>query len=123
MMAGMDDVLRSRQEFDQAELRADVDRVAQLLADDFLSIGERGFVLDKGQWVARHADFTYLSTESFDLDVRRYDGCAIIRDIHQSRATWQGQLMALKTRRSQVWVVQSGAWRLAAIQFSTLAED
>jgi hypothetical protein len=123
MMAGMDDLLRSCQEFDQAELQADVDRVETLLTDDFLSIGERGFVLDKSQWVARHADFTYLSVESLDLDVRRYDRCAIIRDIHHSRATWQGRAMTLKTRRSQVWVEQSEGWKLAAIQFSSLAEE
>jgi hypothetical protein len=119
----MDDLLRSQQEFDQAELRADVECVEALLTDDFLSIGERGFVLDKHQWVARHADFAYLSAESLDLDVRRYDRCAIIRDIHHSRATWQGQAMMLKTRRSQVWVEQPEGWRLAAIQFSSLAED
>lgn len=123
MMTGMDDLLRSQQEFDQAELRADVDRLELLLADDFLSIGERGFVLNKSQWVARHADFAYVSTESRDLDVRRYDRCAIIRDIHHSRATWQGQAMTLTTRRSQVWVEQPEGWKLAAIQFSSLTED
>jgi hypothetical protein len=119
----MDDLLRSQQEFDRAELQADVDRVASLLADDFLSIGERGYVLDKNQWTARHAHFAYLSAESLELDVRRYGGCAIIRDIHASRATWRGQEMTLNTRRSQVWVEQSDGWKLAAIQFSSLLED
>jgi len=121
-MTGMDDLLRSQREFDEAELRADVDCLESLLADDFLSIGERGFVLDKNQWMARHADFAYLSAESLDLDVRRYDRCAILRDIHQSRATWRGQEMMLKTRRSQVWVEQPEGWKLAAIQFSSLVD-
>jgi hypothetical protein len=119
----MDDLLRSQQEFDRAELHADVDRLASLLADDFLSIGERGYILNKNQWTARHADFAYLSATSLDLDVRRYERCAIIRDIHHSRATWRGQEMTLKTRRSQVWVEQPEGWKLAAIQFSSLPED
>jgi hypothetical protein len=121
-MTGMDDLLRNKQEFDEAELHADVERVKSLLTDDFLSIGERGFVLDKNQWVARHADFAYLSTESLEPDVRRYDRCAIIRDIHHSQATWRGQAMTLKTRRSQVWVEQPEGWRLAALQFSSLPD-
>jgi hypothetical protein len=122
-MTSVDDLLMSQQAFDQAELRADVVRLRSLLMDDFQSIGERGFVLDKSAWIARHTDFAYLSAESLGLDVRRYDRCAIIRDIHQSQAVWQGQAMTLKTRRSQVWVEQPEGWKLAAIQFSSLPED
>ncbi len=119
----MDELLSNYRAFEEAELRADTDRVASLLAEDFLSIGERGFVLDKSQWVARHAEFAYESTECLDTDVRHYAGCAIVRDVHLSRATWQGQAMVLRTRRSQVWVQQPGGWRLAGLQFSSLPED
>jgi hypothetical protein len=119
----MDELLSNYRAFDEAELRADTDRVASLLAEDFLSIGERGFVLDKNQWVARHAEFAYRSTECLDTEVRRYEGCAIIRDVHHSRATWRGQAMELSTRRSQVWVELAGGWKLAGLQFSSLPED
>jgi len=44
-----DDILELRQAFDDAELRADAARLEELLADDFQSIGEQGFVLDKRQ--------------------------------------------------------------------------
>jgi hypothetical protein len=37
--------------FDDAALHADTDRLNALLADDFMSIGERGFQLDKQQWI------------------------------------------------------------------------
>lgn len=32
-----------------------------MLADDFRSIGERGYLLDKRQRIDRHADFAYQS--------------------------------------------------------------
>jgi hypothetical protein len=116
-----DDILDIQRAFTDAELRADAERLDVLLVDDFLSIGERGFVLDKEQWIGRHKDFRYLSIETSEVDVRRYASTAILRCVQHSRATWRGEAMALATRVSQVWVEQPGGWRLAAIQFSTLA--
>jgi hypothetical protein len=105
---------------DDAELHADTDRVNALLADDFMSIGERGFQLDKQQWIARHADFAYLSLETAGLDVRCYDRAAIVRCVQRSRASWRGDAMTLTVRLSQVWIELPDGWRLAGIQFSSL---
>ena len=116
-----DDILELRQAFDDAELRADAARLEELLADDFQSIGEQGFVLDKRQWIGRHGDFRYLGIETTEVDVRRYDRAAIVRCVQRSRATWQGSQLTLAVRMSQVWVAQSGGWRLAGLQFSSLA--
>jgi hypothetical protein len=108
-------------DFDDAELHADAERLEALLTDDFQSIGERGFVLDKAQWIARHGDFRYVSLQTTDADVRRYPGTAILRCVQRSDATWQGKPMTLKLRVGQVWVKLPGGWKLAAIQFSSLA--
>lgn len=116
-----DEILELQRAFDEAELRRDAERLEALLADDFLSIGERGFVLDKEQWIGRHEDLRYLSIETSEVDVRRYDRTAILRCVQRSRAIWRGDPMTLATRVSQVWIERPGSWRLAAIQFSTLA--
>ncbi len=116
-----DDILELQRAFGEAELQGDTERLEALLADDFLSIGERGFVLDKAQWIGRHEDFRYLSIETTDVDVRRYDRTAILRCVQRNRATWRGDPMTLATRMSQVWIELAGGWRLAASQFSTLA--
>jgi hypothetical protein len=115
-------ILDLQRRFDDAELKGDTELLRPLLADDFLSIGERGFILDKEQWIARHAEFRYLSLETTDLDVRQYDRAAIVRCAQRSRAIWLGTEMTLSVRMSQVWVEQFAGWALAAIQFSTLAE-
>jgi hypothetical protein len=114
------DIRELQQAFDNAELHADTDRLSTLLADDFISIGERGFQLDKRQWIARHADFAYLSLETADLDVRCYDHAAIVRCVQRSQATWRGDAMTLAVRLSQVWIELPDGWRLAGIQFSPL---
>jgi hypothetical protein len=121
MICVADDILELQRAFDDAELRADSGRLDELLADDFQSIGEQGFVLDKRQWIGRHGDFRYLDIETTEVDVRRYDAAAIVRCVQRSRATWQGSQLTLAVRMSQVWVRQPRGWRLAGIQFSSLA--
>jgi hypothetical protein len=116
-----DDILELQRAFDDAELHADADRLDELLADDFLPIGEQGYQLDKRQWIDRHGDFRYLDIETAEVDVRHYDGAAIVRCVQRSRAVWQGSQLALAVRMSQVWVRQPTGWRLAGIQFSSLA--
>jgi hypothetical protein len=114
------DLRNLHQEFSDAELHADTDRLNALLADDFKSIGERGYLLGKQQWIDRHADFAYLALTTTELQVRRYDHAAIIRCVQRSRATWQGEVMTSTVRLSQVWIESSGGWQLAGIRFSLL---
>ena len=115
-----DDILDLVRAFDEAELHGDTDRLGALLADDFQSIGEQGYQLGKREWIGRHREFSYQSVETAEVDVRRYDNTAIVRCAQRCRASWRGQDMTLAVRLSQVWVRQQGAWRLAAIQFSSL---
>lgn len=114
------DVRRLQQSFDEAELGADTDALDALLADDFRSIGDQGYVLDKAQWVGKFAEFAYTSLESTDVEVCLYGHAAIVRCVQSSRSTWRGQEMALSVRVSQTWVELSEGWRLAGIQFSSL---
>jgi hypothetical protein len=116
------DVHRLHQAFEEAELRADTDTLQALLADDFRSIGDQGYVLDKARWIGKFAEFAYISLESSDVEVRRYDHAAIVRCVQRSRSTWRDQEMALTVRASETWVEQPEGWRLAGIQFSTLTE-
>jgi hypothetical protein len=115
------DVRLLAEAFERAELRADADALQALLADDFRSIGEQGYVLDKAGWIGKFDGFAYLSIESSDVQVSRYEHAAIVRCVQRSRSVWQGQEMALTTRVSQIWVEQSGAWLLAGLQFSSLS--
>jgi hypothetical protein len=120
MGAVADDILKLQRAFDEAELHGDTERLSALLADDFLSIGEQGYQLGKQEWIGRHGEFRYLSVETSEVDVRRYDNAAVVRCVQRSRASWRGEAMALAVRLSQVWIWRPSGWQLVAIQFSTL---
>lgn len=114
------DVYDLRRAFDEAELRGDTESLDGLLADDFRSIGERGFVLDKAQWLGKFSEFAYTSLETGDVEVSDYGHAAIVRCVQRSRSIWRGQEMTLTVRVSQTWVDLPDGWRLAGIQFSSL---
>lgn len=103
MTSAEQDVRALQDEFDRAELHADSERLRDLLADDFLSIGPKGFVLDKEQWIGRHAQFRYEALETRDHDVRLYGDAAIVRDVQRTRAVYQAHPVALAVRVSQEW--------------------
>jgi hypothetical protein len=119
----MDDVLAAQERFDRAELTGDRATLRELIDDDFLSIGPKGFVLDRTRWIDRHDLFSYDALETDDVNVRRYtDDVTIVRNVQRNRATWAGKDVAVSTRVSQVWLRRGEAWRIVGIQFSPLAE-
>jgi hypothetical protein len=120
----MNETIRKLQdEFDHAELHADIETLQRLLTDDFLSIGPKGFMLDKQEWINRHVHFRYDTLDTSDMDIRLYDNTAIVRNILTNTATYNDEHVEFTLRVSQVWVEQGNEWRLAAIQFSPLANS
>jgi hypothetical protein len=108
--------------FDNAELNGDRDTLRELIASDFLSIGPKGFVLDKEQWINRHDLFTYSELSTSEMDIRVYEGAVIVRDVQRNKADYDANHVEVNTRVSHIWVQQQGRWQLAGIQFSPLAE-
>ena len=108
--------------FDEAELKGDRETLRELIASDFLSIGPKGFALDKEQWINRHDRFTYGELATSEMDIRSYEKTVIVRDIQRNKADYDGTYIEVNTRVSQIWIEQQGRWQLAAIQFSPLAE-
>src|ERR671921_904413 len=63
-----------------AELDGDTASLKEILADDFVAVGPRGFSLTRQQWIARH-EAENLKYGSFGLDeaeVRTYGDAVIV---------------------------------------------
>ena len=119
----MDDAVTAVQtRFDEAERTADRAPLQDLIADDFRSIGPKGFVLDKQQWIGRHDRFQYHQLHTSDMEVHRYGDVAIVRNVQTNHAAYDDQQVRLRVRVSQVWVKREGRWQIVGIQFSPMGE-
>ena len=98
----------------------------EILADDFVAVGPRGFQLTKGQWRARH-EAGSLKYRSFGLDeaeVRAYGDAAIMVCRQTAAGVYEDEHgrydIDESFRATLVFVDQNGSWRLAGLQLSPI---
>ena len=113
-------ILELGQRWADAERQADIAALDTLLADDFLAVGPRGFVLTRQQYLEprRAGD---LKTEAFawqEVSVRHYGAVAVAVGIQAQTASYQGQDASGRFRTTQVAVQVAGRWLLAGLHIS-----
>ena len=109
-----------------AELGGDTASLKEILADDFVAVGPRGFVLTGEQWIARH-DAGSLEYRSFGLDeaeVRTYGDAAIVVCRQTAAGVYADENgrydIDERFRATLVFVRQEENWRLAGLQLSPI---
>jgi uncharacterized protein (TIGR02246 family) len=114
------------EEWAAAELRGDTSSLAEILADDFVGVGPRGFTLTKEQWLSRH-DTGSLRYESFRLDeieVRSYGDAAVMVCRQSAEGVYEAENGRFdlddQFRATLVLVRQDGRWQLAGLQLSPI---
>jgi ketosteroid isomerase-like protein len=109
-----------------AELRGDTSFLGEILADDFVGVGPRGFTLTRDQWISRH-DTGSLRYESFGLDeaqVRLFGDAAITVCRQSAKGVYEDENgrfdLEDQFRATLVFVKQNGNWQLANLQLSPI---
>jgi ketosteroid isomerase-like protein len=103
-----------------AERRGDVAALDALLADDFVAVGPRGFVLHRQQWLDRYRPGN-LTNEAFswqDIAVRDYGEVAIAVGVQAQQASFQGHDASGRYRLTQIVVRQAQRWLIAGLHLS-----
>jgi ketosteroid isomerase-like protein len=117
------DLRKLAEDWAAAELRGDTAFLGSALADDFVGIGPRGFMLTKDQWLARY-DSGDLRYESFWLDevrVRPYGRAAVATCRQMQKGKYQEHDVEGQFRATLVFVEQQGRWLLAGLHLSPIA--
>ena len=109
-----------------AELRGDTAFLAEILADDFVGVGPRGFTLTREQWLSRHGTGS-LRYEAFGLDevqTRLFGDAAITVCRQSARGVYEDENGRFdlddQFRATLVFVKQGEGWRLAGLQLSPI---
>ena len=113
-------ILELGQRWADAERRADVAALDALLADDFVAVGPRGFVLDRRQYLEprRSGALTTDALSWQDVSVRDHGAAAVAVGVVAQHAAYQGQDASGRFRVTQIAVQEAGRWLLAGLQFS-----
>ena len=122
-MSGTTDVLDLVRRWAAAEQDNDAKALAGLLADDFVGVGPVGFVLDRGQWLARFGNG--LTNRAFAVDdpqARDYGDAAVVVGVLAQQTSFQGADNSGRFRISLVAVRRAGRWRLANAHIGMLQQ-
>ena len=126
MGAKMKELNELAEDWARAELDGDVISLKEILADDFLAVGPRGFVLTKGQWIARHetGSLRYGSFGLDEVEVRSYGEAAIVVCRQTAAGVYEDDNgrydIDESFRATLVFVDQDGGRRLAGLQLSPI---
>lgn len=120
---GTGSVLDLVREWAGAELHSDHQKLDTLLADDFVGVGPRGFVLTRDQWLARYrsGDLRNTGFELRDPQVRDYGAAAVVVGTQAQQTTHRGRDTSAELRATLVAVRPNDRWLLAGVHLSPIA--
>ena len=118
------ELMQAIEGWDRAMVTNDADAIGRYMADDWTIVGPDGSLNDKPRFLAlvRAGALTHDVMESHDLDVRIYDGAAVVVARGISGGSYEGQAFHLVERVSSVFIRDRGAWRCVLTHLSQLQQ-
>ena len=110
-----------------AELGGDTVTLGRILAEDFVAVGPRGFMLTREQWLFRHdsGSLTYQAFEWDEVQVRVHGNAAVMIGRQTASAVYEDgdarHEIKDQFRTTLVFVEEQGRWLLLGLHLSPIA--
>ncbi len=110
-----------------AELGGDTSTLGRILAEDFVAVGPRGFMLSREQWLSRHdsGSLTYEAFEWDEVGVRVHGSAAVMVGRQTASAVYEdGDVrheIQDRFRTTLVFVEVKERWMLLGLHLSPIA--
>jgi len=118
------EVLKVEEEFGQAMIKNDADKIGTFLADDWIIIDPDGAIIDRARFlgVIKSAALTHEALDSQDVRVRVYGTTAIVTALASSKAKYMNQDFSTQERATDVFVKLDGKWRCVITHLTTFTK-
>jgi len=119
-----EEVTRLNRRWMEAYVRRDTAFLEQYLADDYVSTFPDGTVLDKQGEIEslKSGDIALTEMTPSEMNVRAYDGAAVITGRSTIKANVKGEKVSGEYRFTDVWIKQDNRWLAVASQVTRIAE-
>ena len=118
------EVLKVEEEFGQAMIKNDADKIGTFLADDWIIIDPDGGIIDKVRFlsVIQSGALTHEAMDSQDVRVRVYGTTTIVTALTSSKAKYMGQEFSTRERATDVFVKLDGKWQCVITHLTTFTK-
>jgi len=119
-----EEVTRLNRRWMEAYVRRDTAFLEQYLADDYVSTFPDGTVLDKQGEIEslKSGDIALTEMTPSEMNVRTYDGAAVITGRSTIKANVKGEKVSGEYRFTDVWIKQDNRRLAVASQVTRIAE-
>jgi len=119
-----EEVTRLNRRWMEAYVRRDTAFLEQYLPDDYVSTFPDGTVLDKQGEIEslKSGDIALTEMTPSEMNVRTYDGAAVITGRSTIKANVKGEMVSGEYRFTDVWIKQDNRWLAVASQVTRIAE-
>ena len=119
-----EEVTRLNRRWMEAYVRRNTAFLEQYLAEDYVSTFPDGTVLDKQGEIEslKSGDIALTEMTPSEMNVRTYDGAAVITGRSTIKANVKGEKVSGEYRFTDVWIKQDNRWLAVASQVTRIAE-
>jgi ketosteroid isomerase-like protein len=115
------EIIKIEEEFGQAMINNDAEKIASFLADDWIIIDPDGGIIDKARFlsVIQSGALIHEAMDSQDVRVRVYGTTAIVTALTSSKAKYMDREFSTRERATDVFVKRDGRWRCVITHLTT----
>ncbi len=120
------------EEFGDAFLQADKDKLGSMLSEDYIHTNGSGLVLSKGDWLSwiqterkriESRTVRYDEYQNSDVRFQIYDDVAVITGSNFAAGIREGEAFSRTLRFTHTWLCVDGEWKRASFHDPPLVTD
>lgn len=119
------EIIKVEEEFGQAMIKNDAEKIGSFLADDWIIIDPDGTIIGKARFLSiiQSGVLTHQTMDSQDIRVRVYGTTAVVTALISSTAKYEGREFSTRERATDVFVKRDGKWQCVITHLTTATKN